>query len=269
MSAETIYQSLYVESRGALKRELTACLRTGRALRTCSSAPGSTAVSRVTANGEAVRRQEVPVRAGPAVALWRDDEGGGEAGRADRHDGTTRIKLTNLRLSWMTLVGPGWLCRPGCFECLTRGARDRAGRILTDRRQKPERRPGFGRHGQVASGSHHRLPRDDRARPDRALSRRRGPRPRHAHPCERHPLPVRQPEQPLPRQESYLPRGTTSDKAPADLPGRAEVPASKCSGPGDGITRPSIRWSLRLKYSQDTLRAVRGPRCDDTAIGLA
>ena len=30
---ETIYQSLYVQSRGALRRELTACLRTGRALR--------------------------------------------------------------------------------------------------------------------------------------------------------------------------------------------------------------------------------------------
>ncbi len=30
---KTIYQSLYVQGRGALKRELTACLRTGRALR--------------------------------------------------------------------------------------------------------------------------------------------------------------------------------------------------------------------------------------------
>ena len=33
VSAETIYQSLYVQSRGALKRELTRSLRTGRALR--------------------------------------------------------------------------------------------------------------------------------------------------------------------------------------------------------------------------------------------
>jgi IS30 family transposase len=33
VSHETIYQSLYVQGRGALKRELTACLRTGRALR--------------------------------------------------------------------------------------------------------------------------------------------------------------------------------------------------------------------------------------------
>ena len=40
MSTETIYQSLYVQSRGALRRELTACLRTGRALRSPSRRPG-------------------------------------------------------------------------------------------------------------------------------------------------------------------------------------------------------------------------------------
>ena len=33
VSHETIYQSLYVQGRGALTRELSACLRTGRALR--------------------------------------------------------------------------------------------------------------------------------------------------------------------------------------------------------------------------------------------
>jgi IS30 family transposase len=33
ISDEAIYQSLYVQGRGALRRELTACLRTGRALR--------------------------------------------------------------------------------------------------------------------------------------------------------------------------------------------------------------------------------------------
>jgi IS30 family transposase len=33
ISHETIYQALFVQSRGALRRELTACLRTGRALR--------------------------------------------------------------------------------------------------------------------------------------------------------------------------------------------------------------------------------------------
>jgi IS30 family transposase len=33
VSHETVYQSLYVQSRGALQRELTKCLRTGRAMR--------------------------------------------------------------------------------------------------------------------------------------------------------------------------------------------------------------------------------------------
>jgi IS30 family transposase len=33
VSRETIYQSIYVQGRGALRRELAACLRTGRALR--------------------------------------------------------------------------------------------------------------------------------------------------------------------------------------------------------------------------------------------
>jgi IS30 family transposase len=40
VSTETIYQSLYVQSRGALRRELTAHLRTGRVLRSPSRKPG-------------------------------------------------------------------------------------------------------------------------------------------------------------------------------------------------------------------------------------
>ena len=32
-SPETIYQSIYVQSRGALRRDLAVCLRTGRAVR--------------------------------------------------------------------------------------------------------------------------------------------------------------------------------------------------------------------------------------------
>src|SRR4051794_15178864 len=34
ISHEAIYQALFVQGRGALRRELTACLRTGRVLRT-------------------------------------------------------------------------------------------------------------------------------------------------------------------------------------------------------------------------------------------
>ena len=41
VSHEAIYQSLYVQGRGALRRELTACLRTGRALRVPRAEPGA------------------------------------------------------------------------------------------------------------------------------------------------------------------------------------------------------------------------------------
>lgn len=40
VSTETIYQSLYVQSRGALKHDLTRCLRTGRAVRKPCRKPG-------------------------------------------------------------------------------------------------------------------------------------------------------------------------------------------------------------------------------------
>ena len=40
MSAETIYQSLYIQARGGLKRELTAYLRTGRSMRKPRRSPG-------------------------------------------------------------------------------------------------------------------------------------------------------------------------------------------------------------------------------------
>ena len=40
VSTETIYQSLYVQSRGALRRDLARCLRTGRAVRRPCRKPG-------------------------------------------------------------------------------------------------------------------------------------------------------------------------------------------------------------------------------------
>jgi IS30 family transposase len=42
ISAEAIYQALYIQGRGALRRELTACLRTGRALRVPRARTGRT-----------------------------------------------------------------------------------------------------------------------------------------------------------------------------------------------------------------------------------
>ncbi len=45
ISAEAIYQALYVQGRGALRRELSACLRTGRALRVPRARSGGTGKS--------------------------------------------------------------------------------------------------------------------------------------------------------------------------------------------------------------------------------
>lgn len=50
ISHEAIYQALYVEGRGALKRELVACLRTGRALRIPRARSRNTPGGHVTAD---------------------------------------------------------------------------------------------------------------------------------------------------------------------------------------------------------------------------
>ena len=57
ISHEAIYQALYVEGRGALRRELVACLRTGRALRVPRARSRQTAWGHVT---EAVMISERP-----------------------------------------------------------------------------------------------------------------------------------------------------------------------------------------------------------------
>jgi IS30 family transposase len=56
ISPEAIYQALYVEGRGALKRELAACLRTGRALRVPRSRARQRAQGHVTPEAMISRR---------------------------------------------------------------------------------------------------------------------------------------------------------------------------------------------------------------------
>src|SRR5215218_7412562 len=60
VSHEAIYQSLYVQGRGALRRELTACLRTGRALRVPRA--------RVRGRGKSFVTDEVMIGERPAEA---------------------------------------------------------------------------------------------------------------------------------------------------------------------------------------------------------
>ncbi len=63
VSHEAIYQSLYVQGRGALSRELTACLRTGRALRLPRS--------RLSGRGKSFVTPEVMISERPAEAADR------------------------------------------------------------------------------------------------------------------------------------------------------------------------------------------------------
>jgi IS30 family transposase len=60
VSHEAIYQSLYVQGRGALRRELTACLRTGRALRVPRA--------RVRGRGKSFVTEEIMISERPAEA---------------------------------------------------------------------------------------------------------------------------------------------------------------------------------------------------------
>ena len=72
ISHEAIYQALYIEGRGALKRELVACLRTGRALRVPRERSRNKAQGHVTADVVlAERPAEVEDRAVPGH--WEGD----------------------------------------------------------------------------------------------------------------------------------------------------------------------------------------------------
>ena len=77
ISHEAIYQALYVQGRGVLRRELTACLRTGRALRVPRARSRGRGKSHVTPEVMISKRPaEVADRAVPGH--WEGDENGGE-----------------------------------------------------------------------------------------------------------------------------------------------------------------------------------------------
>lgn len=72
ISHETIYTSMYVQGRGALKRELTACLRTGRALREPRARTGRSGRTFVT---DEVKISQRPAEAGDRAVPghWEGD----------------------------------------------------------------------------------------------------------------------------------------------------------------------------------------------------
>ena len=96
VSAETIYQSLYVQSRGALKRELTRYLRTGRALRK----PGRQAGQRKNRIPDMVNIAQRPPEADErrVPGHWEGDLLIGKRKRhRDRHARRTQHRLRDAR----------------------------------------------------------------------------------------------------------------------------------------------------------------------------
>jgi hypothetical protein len=107
ISHEAIYQALYVQGRGALRRELTACLRTGRALR----------VPRARSRGRGTHfvTPELLISQRPAAATdravpghWEGDliVGLGSSAIGTLVERTTRLTLL-LHLPRMAGHGPG------------------------------------------------------------------------------------------------------------------------------------------------------------------
>lgn len=88
ISHETIYQSLYVQGRGALKHELSACLRTGRALRVPRA--------RTQGRGKKFVTDEVRISQRPAEVTDRAVPGHWE-GDLERHEALCdRVEVKDL-----------------------------------------------------------------------------------------------------------------------------------------------------------------------------
>jgi IS30 family transposase len=91
VSPETIYQSIYVQGRGALRRELATCLRTGRALRR----PRRQAAARRARTGPVPAMVSISER--PAEAADRAVPGHWE-GDLERHEAPcNRAEVEGLR----------------------------------------------------------------------------------------------------------------------------------------------------------------------------
>ena len=89
VSHEAIYQALYVQGRGALRRELTACLRTGRALRVPRA--------RTRGRGRKFVTPEILISQRPAEAADRAVPGHWE-GDLERHEAPcNRAEVEGLR----------------------------------------------------------------------------------------------------------------------------------------------------------------------------
>ena len=117
ISHEAIYQSLYVQGRGALRRELTACLRTGRAVRVPRA--------RTRGRGKSFIVPAIMISERPAQDLARKTahEGRGGDGLASEacHSVSDSIllhlsKVLLIMISNMSWKGPSvWL--PSSFSC--------------------------------------------------------------------------------------------------------------------------------------------------------
>lgn len=103
ISHEAIYQALFVQGRGALRRELTACLRTGRVLRVPRA--------RVRRRGKGFVSPEIMISQHPAEAADRAVPGHWEGdlilGLGSSAIGTLVNRTTRLLLHLPRLAGHG------------------------------------------------------------------------------------------------------------------------------------------------------------------
>ena len=133
ISHEAIYQALYVQSRGALKRELVSCLRRGRALRVPRARSRQKAWAHVTP--ETLISQRPPEVADRAVpGHWEGDLLIGLQRCSDRHAGRTQQPVHDADPP----PARGWLRRDPADQ-----ERTRSGRL---RRSHDGRRPGADDH---------------------------------------------------------------------------------------------------------------------------